>query len=361
VLVDDAGVRRYVQRLVGLEYPRLAVLARDELAGAAEGRIVATIDGPPEALPRPIGAQASIVAPRPAATPRPDLRSGGRHAERRVELLGAAPHLDPAVGVAEALLPALDDTLFDELGLLMPPLCCVLDSRLTPGRFQLRLNGLHWPEQSGDGAARVQALRTVVQAEAKHLLDADAVRCLLDLLHEAHPALVEATRQRFDLPLLTDLLCTLLGDAVPIRDLRAILEALLAVRGHQSPPAGADEASLRLDAAGYEREIRNALRHAICAPLSSDGVMHVHELAPALQARLQAAAAPWDDPALVDAVARAAEEDRSAGRACVLLVADALRRPLREATRRAVASVAVLAYDDLHVALNIQPGRAIGA
>jgi hypothetical protein len=115
--------------------------------------------------------------------------------------------------------------------------------------------------------------------------------------------LVAAVRERFPLPLLTALLSALPADGVPI------LEALLAMRGQQSPPPGAEEVALQLDLAGYEREARQALRHAICRPLMQDQVLHVHLLAPALQARLEEAGDTRDVGALFDAVARAAEDD----------------------------------------------------
>ena len=179
--------------------------------------------------------------------------------------------LHVAAGEQDAARRAIDECRFGEavflrLGLLLPPVTVRGDAALPAGCHVLYVDGERSAVAQG---AVVDGLWKIVRSRAADLLDDEATRVLLDLLHDSHPVLVDAARARFDLSFLRRRLQALLAEGIAISDLRCILEALLLVRGYQAAPPGTDEGALVLSETNCDREVRTALRHAIVSRLAT--------------------------------------------------------------------------------------------
>lgn len=73
----------------------------------------------------------------------------------------------------------------------------------------------------------ILALSGELRAHAAGFVDANLVTVMLDKLQQVAPQLTDAARQRISAPLLTQTLRTLVSEDIAIRDLRAILQAML--------------------------------------------------------------------------------------------------------------------------------------
>jgi hypothetical protein len=319
------------------------------------GRLVPLIEPPPADADDAASLVTALHAHREALVA-PGLVEAVRAGRHRARAADAQARVELIMSPGDAASPPspLDHVLFRRIGLLVPPATQAVDPALAPGWFRVRLNDLRWPAERGDADARAQRACELATAHAAHLLTPAAVSCLLDLLHDEHPVLVDTVHQRVELPLLTALLRTLLADRVPITDLRAILEAMLLAHGMQSVP-------VPLTLADYKREARHALRHAIAAPHQVRGTLHVHLLAEVLQARLARGEplSPTKVMALHAELAARAAEDARAGHECVVLTSDEARRVLRPLVAVALPAVRVLAYTDLYETLNVSPGAPV--
>ena len=194
-------------------------------------------------------------------------------------------------------LKSVNEQLFDELGLLLPPVRREADPRLEPEEFRIQINDVRHPPVSGlraneilvnDTVDRVSKMKlnemTVKAREAvspvtgrlvfsiadgddaltkalesagltiwdplgylvlhlaiaiRHhagsLLTDGIVRYMVDTLKTVFPQLVAATRARCSISWLRRLLQALLDERISIRDLRSILEAVLGINGTTEP------------------------------------------------------------------------------------------------------------------------------
>lgn len=330
-------------------------------------------------------------------------------------------------------LADLSDALFRELGLYLPPLRIVADATLAVDDHRLRINDLRAPAVRGlrsgevlveasadevqgaagsdsvlrtaqraagrrgaaviarDGEALrnacrdkgwivhdrtgwlVEQLGTELRRHAGALLRADAYAQVLDLARERSPRLVAAALQRFDIGFLVELLRELLDEDVAIVDLRAILEALLAIDavvevddGLEAVflPAGGHVAALgsakpvaALTPSDCAECVRAALRRQICDRCTGGSVtLAAHLLAPDIEDRLLDAAPLTADEheRLVRAVAARTGWRRVGVLDGVLLTTLPLRRRLREALRCELPDVPVLSYRELAEHVQVQ-------
>ncbi len=190
-------------------------------------------------------------------------------------------------------------------------------------------------------------LGEVATANAGRLLSAQQVRILLDGLKQSDPAVVEemATAQVS----LTDLhrvLCGLLDEGVPIRDLVRIVEAVT------------ERARQTKDAEALLEAARGALGPAISAQYAQDGVLPVITLDAAFERTLAEAVRPGDDGSvlavgapLVEGLVREVhdlvQQIEQQGREAVLLCASRLRPALRRLLAAAVPRLGVLSVNEL--------------
>jgi hypothetical protein len=195
------------------------------------------------------------------------------------------PDADGEPQTLEQLLKSMDEGLFKELGLVLPPIEIDENEDLDPHEFEIQVNEVRLspfrgldrkeflanhtlgeltlfgvegreainPATGGkasivadvDGARQkcigagmtiwgpieyiILCLSTVVRRNASTFLTDEIVEHHLDVLAERFPDLVRDALQRFDLITLTHILRRLLDEDVSIHDLRGVLDALLTV------------------------------------------------------------------------------------------------------------------------------------
>ena len=265
-----------------------------------------------------------------------------------------------AAGVVERTRRCLEDAelalrVYAEWGLLLPLIEVSPAPELQMGQLVAVLDDVRQPPGSGDAA---DYLSELVRRKPAALLDEDCTRALLDCMYDFYPQLIGAVETRFTLPFLTRRLQALLVEGICVKDLWTILEALLAVRGTQSPPPGpVDEAALCPTEDVYDAEVRRALCHLIVEPfLSADGTLTAHVVDETFGSALARALAAGDDVSpLRDAIAVVLV----ARHALVLLTTSETRPLLRDLVQSIDSQVAVLAYDDLPPYLSVRPAPPI--
>ncbi|GHG63708.1 flagellar biosynthesis protein FlhA [Comamonas sp. JC664] len=186
-------------------------------------------------------------------------------------------------------------------------------------------------------------VRAVLRLRAADLLGLQDVQGLLEGLEAQSPVLVKEALQKVPLPLLTDVLRKLLQEGVSIRDLRAILEALV------SPTTEGDAVALA-------ERCRQALRRYLSHKFAPTGPLYAYLVDPEVEEVLRGMGprglAP--DPERVAEILEGVRQVAPDGRA-VLLTAPDVRRPLRRLCEGAFPDVAVLTYGELDGALQIRP------
>ncbi len=242
--------------------------------------------------------------------------------------------------------PAFERSVLLSQGLPLPPVTVQGDAALRAGHVVACINGERGGVEEGPV---VDSLWRAIRSRGAALLDDEATRTLLDLLHDSHPVTVDAARARFDLPFLRRRLQALLAEGIAINDLRGILESLLILRGYQIAPPAADERALVLSEAAYDREVRAGLRHVITLPHVRQGQLEVHVVEEVWRTALSSPPSPVDLSRLRRAVAAAIGD-----RADAVLLTDAESRViLRELLRHEWPGLTVLAFNDLPPDLNI--------
>ncbi|MFP2929039.1 flagellar biosynthesis protein FlhA [Pyxidicoccus sp. 3LG] len=186
-------------------------------------------------------------------------------------------------------------------------------------------------------------LRSVLRARAADLLGLQDVQGLLEGLEAQSPVLVKEALQKVPLPLLTDVLRKLLQEGVSIRDLRAILEALV------SPTTEGDAVALA-------ERCRQALRRYLSHKFAPTGPLYAYLVDPEVEEVLRATGTrgPAPDPERVAEILEGVRQVATGGRA-VLLTAPDVRRPLRRLCEGAFPDVAVLTYGELDGTLQVRP------
>jgi flagellar biosynthesis component FlhA len=179
----------------------------------------------------------------------------------------------------------LQDTMFDELGLILPEITIEIDDSLEDNAFRVQLNDIRLPPSQGLAenefivddtpenlsSKKINGERFIfplggslfsivkntdsafshckeaenqiwcqadfiavtiiseIRINAGNFLTSDILRFDLDQLSNSHAALVDATLRSYDILLLTQIMRELLDEGISIRYLRLILESLLAI------------------------------------------------------------------------------------------------------------------------------------
>ncbi len=188
-------------------------------------------------------------------------------------------------------------------------------------------------------------LAQLLKKRAASFLGVQEVQAALTSLEGQSPALVKEALQKVPLPLLTDVLKKLLHEQVSIRNLRAILDALV------SPTTEGDAAQLA-------EKCRVALARQISHQFSQSGPLFAWLVDPAVEETLRrggAAIDPSDAGAIIEGVKRVARQGRG-----VLLASPDVRRMLRRLIEGAFPEVAVLTFSELDPELQVRPvGRLV--
>jgi type III secretion protein V len=193
------------------------------------------------------------------------------------------------------------------------------------------------------GELLAEHLRSVLRARAATLLGVEEVQGLLKGLDEQAPTLVKEALQKVPLPLLTEVLRKLVEEQVSIRNLRVILEALVA-------PATEG------DALALAERCRQSLHRYLSHKFAPTGPLYAYLVDPEIEETLRAAGprglapAPERVAAILEGVRRIAT-----GSQTVLLTAPDVRRTLRKLCEGSFPDVAVLTYGELDMDLQIRP------
>ncbi len=186
-----------------------------------------------------------------------------------------------------------------------------------------------------DGAGTLAAHLTAAwRQHAEAILPVQHVADRLQALEATDPALVRAAvPRRVDVPRLAVLLRDLLREDVPVRDLRAALEALAAL-----PPTCTEPAD-------QLRALRRGLAAHITARVAPDAAVDVLFPSAAIEDALRAPAGLGLDA--TDELLDALEEQRAGFPAAVLMAAADVRAPLRALVAARLPDLAVVSADEL--------------
>ncbi|QAT87378.1 FHIPEP family type III secretion protein [Corallococcus coralloides] len=186
-------------------------------------------------------------------------------------------------------------------------------------------------------------LRAVLRLRAAALLGLQEVQGLLEGLEAQSPVLVKEALQKVPLPLLVDVLRRLVQEQVSIRDLRAILEALVAP-------------TTEGDATALAERCRQALHRYLSHQFAPTGPLYAYLVDPEVEEVLRASGprglAP--EPERIMEILEGVRVIANGGRAVVLAAPD-IRRPLRKLCEGPFPDVAVLTYGELDGDLQIRP------
>jgi type III secretion protein V len=213
-------------------------------------------------------------------------------------------------------------------------------SRLPAGaREQVQAAGL--PVRTGVDVL-CHHLLVLLRRRAASLLGVQEVQSLLEAQEAQTPALVKEALAKVPLPLLTDVLRKLLQEEVSIRNLRAILEALV------SPTTEGDAAALA-------ERCRQALARYLSHKYAPQGPLFAYLVDPSVERLLREQGRgqppePGEVARLLEGVRRIALEGRA-----VVLAAPDVRRALRRLCEGSFPDVAVLTYGELDPALQVRP------
>jgi type III secretion protein V len=190
-------------------------------------------------------------------------------------------------------------------------------------------------------------LTGLLRKRAASLLGVQEVQSLLEAVEAQFPALAKEAVGKVPLPLLTDVLKKLLREQVSIRNLRAILDALVAP-------------STEGDANALAEKCRQALHRQISHQYAPGGPLYAFLVDPTIEQALrnagpQVALEPQEASAIIEGVKRIAAQGRA-----VLLASPDVRRLLRRLVEGAFPDVAVLTFTELDTELQIRPvGRLV--
>jgi type III secretion protein V len=187
-----------------------------------------------------------------------------------------------------------------------------------------------------------------LKKRAPSFLGVQEVQAALTTLEQQSPALVKEALQKVPLPLMTDVLKRLLQEQVSIRNLKAILEALVA------PTTEGDAAQLA-------ERCRSALARQISFQYATSGPLYAWLVDPAVEETLRqagpaAAIDPMDAGAILEGVKRVAKQGKA-----VLLSSPDVRRVLRRLLEGAFPEVAVLTFSELDPELQVRPVGRLAA
>jgi flagellar biosynthesis protein FlhA len=205
-------------------------------------------------------------------------------------------------------------------------------------------------------------LSHIVQTHAHELLGHEEVQHLLNQLAKSTPKLVEDLVPRV-MPLsgVVRVLQGLLGERVPIRNIRTIIETL------------AEHAPRTPDAAALQNQVRIALGRQIVQDIAGiAGELTVITLEPELERLLQNSLAntnqsnnsPGLEPGLAERLQQrltdSAQRQELSGEPAVLLVAPALRNTLARFIRATVPNMHVLAWNEIPDNRKVRLVTAVG-
>lgn len=193
------------------------------------------------------------------------------------------------------------------------------------------------------GELIAEHLRSIIRARTAGFLGIQEVQGLLDGLEAQAPTLVKEALQKVPLPLLTEVLRKLVEEQVSIRNMRAILEALVAP-------------TTEGDATALAERCRQALSRYLSHKFAPSGPLFAYLVDPEIEETLRSGGprGPAPSPERVAEILEGVKHLATGGQT-VLLTAPDVRRTLRKLCEGAFPDVAVLTYGELDMNLQIRP------
>ncbi len=251
------------------------------------------------------------------------------------------PHKLLAVGAPH--LPALDGIATKDPAFGLPAFWIELDKKREAERLGYTVVDAE--------TALITHLSEVIKTHAPDIMSRQEVQALLDQVRLSHPAVVEeVTPQLLSRSEIHQVLCNLLAEGVPIKDMVAILEAL------------ADAARVRKDLDYLTERVRRRLARLICQPyLTPDGALAAIVLDPEVEQRLSNSFQETDfgwvlvpEPAfwqrLLEQIAQSAERIAAEGLQPVVVCGSGLRLPFQRLLARFLPRIPVLSYEEVNAA-----------
>ncbi|AKJ06421.1 type III secretion protein V [Archangium gephyra] len=193
------------------------------------------------------------------------------------------------------------------------------------------------------GELIAEHLRGILRARTAGFLGIQEVQGLLDGLEAQSPTLVKEALQKVPLPLLTEVLRKLVEEQVSIRNMRAILEALVAP-------------TTEGDATALAERCRQALSRYLSHKFAPSGPLFAYLVDPEIEETLRSGGprGPAPSPERVAEILEGVKHLATGGQT-VLLTAPDVRRTLRKLCEGAFPDVAVLTYGELDMNLQVRP------
>nr|AEQ20437.1 tetratricopeptide repeat domain lipoprotein [uncultured bacterium CSL12] len=437
LMVHDPQLRPFVRRLIELEFPHIPVLSQRELRTVAEIRTARPVELEEDSAPeRPIGkshARFDVSAAGPT-----DGTSNGapEPAEIAITVFANSAFAEEQAGADDqpikSMLSMMQDGLFYELGVVLPEVRLEVDSNLKTTEFRFSLNGREYPPVAGlardeflvnDTVDRlmllnikgrkafnpangsecavvreentlskscreasltvwgpagflVLALSAAIRKRAAAFQTADVTQCILESLHTAFPELIDKALKRFTVEQLCLVLRSLLDEEISIRDMRSILESLVAINGttdadlsryivfapyaEQLCPVAQGTTLSDLTISDYSSFVRASLKRYISHKYTRGGnTLVVYLLDPDIEERIGGAVtrplADEEQARVIRAVGDEVGNLPPTAQNPVLLTTMDIRRPLRRLLEADFPNLAVVSYQELSPDLNIQP------
>jgi len=230
-----------------------------------------------------------------------------------------------------------------------------------------------WIDARDAGPARAAGfeVRTAVEVLAEHVeravrrsassfVGVQEVQAMLDGLEQTHPALVRAVVPRVvGVPLLADVLRRLADEGVSIRNLRAILEALLEWAEHEKDPVALTElvrSSLRRHITHRYAAVEDSISVYLLSPEIEESVRRAVQRS---STGTYLALEPELCREIVSAIAAAVRRPPG-GKEAVILTHPDVRRFVRKLIEVDVPHAAVLSYQELEPRIVVRPLQRIG-
>ena len=432
IVVHDPDLRPLVRLLLEIEFPEIPVLSERELQTDHEFKATEVLDLEDSIEnSESLLIQETLVRAETLATVINDSSKVEPQLTVQVNkaLLESRSTADNQ-GL-EQLLSYMRDALFNELGVMLPDVKVTINNALQPNQFRFRINGIESIITDGlelnqflvnDAASRlsllgvtgkdrlnpanskqaavvenendalqlcitsgltiwgpagylVLALAAELRNRAASFQTTTITKYMVELLRPVFPDLVDTVLTRFTFDQLTLLLKNLLDEGISIRDLRAIMEGLLSVRGTTGVdmsryivflpqgqslyPLAGDPGLRALTMENYTDAVRMSLKKYISHKYTrGSSTLLVYLMDPESEKRFADTSRPLSDEekvSFMDAVEIEVGSRTAISESATILTSMEVRRAIRNALKERFFNIAVISYQELAPETNIQP------
>jgi len=190
-------------------------------------------------------------------------------------------------------------------------------------------------------------LAETIRRHAPELLGRERVAELLDTLRPAAGRLVEEALSRLGIGRIQKVLRALLRERAPIRDLEAVLEAMLEAADHCDDPQALCEQVRQRMGRTLSQQYCDAEGRLWCVDVDADAERLLGELAAAPGGPSAAAVAPEAGALVRRGLGEALDDLRRRGRPAVVLCSPSLRPVIRQLIAPSQPDAAVLGYNEI--------------